>query len=285
MSRRAASVAFAALVFLAACSTKTNSTEPPAPAPTFTTIASGTLTIGSDIPYAPFEFNDEKAGGKLTGFDVELFEAVAAKLTVTPKWVDAVFDTIFANLDAGKFDVVVSAVTAYAPAGSPASKTVEERLKVVSFTTAYYDSLQSLTVDKTKTPNLTSTDGLKSGDKVAVQTGTTGESWAKANLESKGVVLVGFEKAPQMFQALESARVKGVVNDFPVSLDAVKGKANLKVVQQISTGEQYGFAVNKRNTALIAAINKALDTLFKDGTYSALFKKYFPEQQLPSFAK
>ena len=136
-----------------------------------------------------------------------------------------------------------------------------------------------------KTPNLKTVDDLKSGDTVAVQSGTTGAFWAKQHLESKGIQLKNFIKAPDMFLALDAGTVKGIVNDLPVSLDAVKGKADLKVVQQIETGEQYAYAYAKDNTKLRDAVDTQLAAIFADGTYARIFKKYFPDQELPSYAK
>jgi polar amino acid transport system substrate-binding protein len=256
--------------------------ETGSPTPAFTTLNAGTLTIGSDIPYPPFEFNDKS--GNLTGFDVELMDAIAGKLGVKPDWVNQNFDTIFTALAGNRFDVVASAVTAYAPKGSPAYTVTQKRAQIVAFSKPYYDSLQSLAVNTTKTPDITTTDQLQSGDRVGVQRGTTGAFWAEENLGSKGVELVSYIKAPDMFNALEAGQLVGVVNDLPVSLDAIKDKPDLKVVQQIETGEQYAFAVNKANTGLLEAVDGALEELLADGTYAQIFQKYFPEQQLPSYA-
>jgi polar amino acid transport system substrate-binding protein len=255
--------------------------ETGSPAPSFTTLEQGTLTIGSDIPYPPFEFNK---GGELTGFDVELMDAVAEKLGLQPKWLNANFNTIFTQLSVNKFDVVASAVTAYAPKGSPAYSTTQKRAQIVAFAKPYYDSLQSLTTNPGKTPDLTAWDQLESGDRVGVQSGTTGEFWAQENLDPLGVSLVGYTKAPDIFNALEAGQLVGAVVDLPVAEDIAKTKPSLKVVQQIETGEQYAFAVNKANTGLLDAINGAMDELFADGTYASIFKKYFPTQQLPSYA-
>ncbi|MRG97522.1 transporter substrate-binding domain-containing protein [Polyangium spumosum] len=112
--------------------------------PSLSTVQPKTLTIGSDIPYPPFEYFTES--GETTGFDVELMEAVARELCLTPKWVNTNFDTIFTSLSAGRFDAVAAAVTAYAPEGSPSHATVEARQKIVSFTKPYYSALQALTV-------------------------------------------------------------------------------------------------------------------------------------------
>src|SRR5213595_869589 len=66
-------------------------------------ITDGTLTVGSDIPYPPFE---QGSPPDYTGFDVDLMDAIAQKLNLQPKWVDTAFGTIFADEQAGKFDIV-----------------------------------------------------------------------------------------------------------------------------------------------------------------------------------
>lgn len=216
----------------------------------FTLATEGHLTVGSDIPYPPFEFEDE--AGTLAGFDVELVRAVAEKLgleNADDDWISTNFDTIFLQLQKGnRFDIVVAAVTAYAPDGSPASETVADRRKLVDFTLAYYPSLQSLTVDTSANPDITGVDALPDGARVAVQTATTGAFYAQENLT--GAELVEFPKAPSMYQALQAGQVDAVFNDLPVSIEAIKGKADLEVVEQVDTGEEYGIAVNKDNVAL-----------------------------------
>lgn len=258
--------------------------DDPGAAADFTLATEGHLTVGSDIPYPPFEFEDE--AGTLTGFDVELVRAVAEKLgleNTDDDWISTNFDTIFLQLQKGnRFDIVVAAVTAYAPAGSPASETVAQRKKLVDFTLPYYPSLQSLTVDTSANPDITGVDSLPDGARVAVQTATTGAFYAQENLT--GAELVEFPKAPSMYQALQAGQVDAVFNDLPVSIEAIKGKADLEVVEQVETGEEYGIAVNKDNAALKDAIDEALQELYDDGTYAEIFKKYFPDQVLPEFA-
>ena len=134
------------------------------------------------------------------------------------------------------------------------------------------------------TGGITNWEQLKSGERVGVQSGTTGEFWAKANLKPLGVSLVGYTKAPDIFNAVESGQVVAAVVDLPVALDIAKTKPNLEVVQQIQTGEQYAFAVNKSNTSLLEAMNSALGPMLSDGTYATIFHKYFPTQELPSYA-
>jgi polar amino acid transport system substrate-binding protein len=249
-------------------------------APQFKLVTPGVLTIASDIPYPPFEFHKGKT---LTGFDVALADGIASKVDLRPKWVNTDFDTIFTALATGKFDLVAAAVTAYAPKGSPAYTKVQQRRQIVAFSKPYYNSLQSLTINESKTPKVVSIAALK-GLRVAVQTATTGAFWAQEKLAPLGVKLVSFSKAPDMYAALEAGNVAGVINDLPVSQDAVKTKHDLKVVVQIDTGEQYAFAVAKDNRALLDAVNRALDGLIKDGTYTKVFKQYFPGQTPPAYA-
>lgn len=249
-----------------------------------TYINEGRLTVGSDIPYPPFEFEE---GGSLTGFDVDLVRAVAEKLGVEntdDDWISTNFDTIFQQLASNtKFDVVVAATTAYAPEGSPAAETVAERRQAVDFTVPYYPSLQSTTVDTTKNPDVQSHADLPDGARVAVQRATTGAFYAQENLAPR-LELVDFAQAPPMYQALLAGQVDAVFNDLPVSLDAIKDNDSLEVVEEVETGEEYAMAVSKDNPGLLEAIDAALEELYADGTYAEIFKKYFPEQPLPDYA-
>jgi polar amino acid transport system substrate-binding protein len=250
----------------------------------YTLVADGHLTVGSDIPYPPFEFNDDS--GALTGFDVEVTRAIAERLgleNTDDDWLSVNFDTIFTQLQrTSRFDIIVAAVTGYAPEGSPAGDTVADRNTHVDFTVPYYPSLQSLAVDVSANPDIKSVDDLPDGARVAVQSGTTGAFYAQENLTSSD--LVSFPKAPGMYQALEAGQVVAVFNDLPVSLDAISEKPDLQVVEQVETGEEYAIAVNKENTALLTAINDALQEIFDDGTYAGIFRKYFPDQDLPDYA-
>ena len=250
----------------------------------FKLVEEGHLTVGSDIPYPPFEFNDDS--GALVGFDVEIVRAVADRLgleNTDDDWLSVNFDTIFTQLQrSNKFDIIAAAVTAYAPEGSPAFEVTEERKTFVDFTDPIYPSLQSLTVDVEANPDIKGVADLPDGARVAVQASTTGAFYAQENLT--GAELVQFPKAPQMYQALQAGQVVAVFNDLPISLDAIKGKDQLQVVEQVETGEEYAIAVAKDNPALLEAFNEALAEIFQDGTYAEIFKKYFPEQELPEYA-
>ena len=251
----------------------------------YTLLKEGTLTVGSDIPYPPFEFQEDD--GTLTGYDVDLVRAIADKLGLANEdedWLSVDFGTIFTQLQSKsrKFDIVVAAVTGYALEGSPASEVVAERTSLIDFTDPYYPSLQSLTVD-TSVTSYTSIDEIPDGAKIAVQSATTGAFFAQENVPQ--AELVEFNKAPGMYTALQAGQVEGVINDLPVSLDAISDLENLEVVEQLETGEEYAIAVAKDNPALTEAINEALAELIEDGTFQEIFEKYFPDQELPSYAQ
>lgn len=227
------------------------------------TVEDGVLTVGSDIPFEPFEYRE---GGELTGFDVELVEELAQRLELEVRWVDTAFDTIFTQLAAGRYDVVASATTI-----------TEERAQTVDFTEPYYAAQQALTVNVEQTPDIASVDDLSAGDTVAVQSGTTGETWARENLPD-GVELRSFPEAPDTYTALEAGSVTAVMFDEPSAVTEAERRPAVEVVQTIDTGERYGFGVDPQNPELLDALNDALAEMKEDGTYQRLYDQF---EQLP----
>jgi len=228
--------------------------------PDFSTVEDGILTVGSDVPFPPFEFRE---GNELTGFDVDLMEEIATRLDLDDvRWVDTSFDTIFTQLAGGRFDAVASATTI-----------TEERSQIVSFSDAYYLAQQALTVNSAETPDLAGVDGLSSGDVVAVQQGTTGEIWARDNLP-EGVEIRSFPEAPDTYTSLEAGNVTAVLFDEPSALTEAERRTDLEVVETIDTGERYGFPVNPQNEELLEAINAVLAEMIEDGTYAEIYAGY-----------
>lgn len=123
---------------------------------------------------------------------------------------------------------------------------------------------------------ITGVDDLGEGDKVGVQSGTTGEGWARENLESKGVEVVAYDDILLAFSALQAGDVDGVINDLPISQDIVKDETRgLEIVEEIPTDETYGFAFNKDDAALRDAVNWALAEVIADGTYDEVYETWF----------
>lgn len=225
------------------------------------TIESGKLIVGSDIPYQPFEFGEAP---DYEGFDVDIVNEVAKRMDLRAEFRKTPFDTIFRDLAQGKFDAVASAVTI-----------TDERKRTVDFSEPYFNADQSLMVKEGS--DIKNVEDLE-GKVIGAQIGTTGADYAKDETKAKNVRT--YDVIDDAFQALESGQIEAVVNDFPVSKYAERSKPNLKVVQTIPTGEQYGVAFKKDSEELQREFNRALNEVKSDGTYTRIYRKWF-EQDPP----
>jgi polar amino acid transport system substrate-binding protein len=223
-----------------------------------TTLEEGILTIGTDLPYPPFEYRE---GGEMAGFDVDVMEEIASRLGLEPEWVDSPFDTIFSDLAAGQFDVVISGATI-----------TPEREEQVNFSDPYFRSLQALVVSEDS--DIASFDDLGEGDTVSVQTGTTGELWAEENLAPNGVEIRAFPEYPPVYNALEAGQVDGVVYDESSAIPETFNRPGTAVVDTVDTNEFYGIAVDPNNPELLDAVNEALAAMVEDGTYEEIYSSF-----------
>jgi polar amino acid transport system substrate-binding protein len=214
------------------------------------------LTVGSDIPYPPFE---QGKPGKYTGFDIELMEAVAEKIGRKAEFQDTSFETIFRDVAQGKFEAVVSAATI-----------TEEREKAVDFSNPYYLSEQAVLVKEGS--DVKSLEDLE-GKTVGVQQGTTGLELAKEELG--GAEVRPFPEGPDAVNALKAGTVEGVVIDAPVAQNAVEKSGGVEIAEKVPTEETYGIAVAQGETELLDEINKGLEEVEKDGTYKKIYEKWF----------
>jgi ABC-type amino acid transport/signal transduction systems, periplasmic component/domain len=234
-----------------------------APAVDYKLVTPGTLTVCSDVPYKPFEFEDATSPSGYTGFDIEVVDAIAKKLGLTLKVVVTNFDALQSGtaLAADSCDLAASAMTI-----------TDERKQNLDFADAYYDSLQSLLVKADSgIANLAGT----SGKRIGVQKGSTGKSYATKNAP-KDVTLVDFADDGKMFTALQAGQVDALLQDQPVNHQHEVDDSTYKIVETYNTNEQYGFALAKgAKPELLAAINEQLTALRADGTYDTIYKKYF----------
>jgi polar amino acid transport system substrate-binding protein len=216
------------------------------------------LTVGSDIPYPPFE---QGKSGNYTGFDVELMEAIGEKIGREAQFEDTSFDTIFLDLAKGNFEAVASAATI-----------TDEREKTVDFTNPYYLSEQAILVQPGG--DIDSVEGLN-GAKVGVQQGTTGQEF----VEEKGEAgeLRKYPQGPDAVNALKTGAVDAVVIDIPVAENAEQA-GGVEISAAIPTEEEYGFAVAQGDTELLEALNEGLKEVIDDGTYAQLYEKWFKHE-------
>jgi polar amino acid transport system substrate-binding protein len=230
----------------------------PAPAPTL--VREGVLTVCTDMPYEPFEF---EKGGKPAGFDVDLVQMVADRLDLALDMVDTAFDDIASgeSLNKGRCDVAISAMTI-----------TGERARVVNFSSPYFDAAQALVVERGS--GLETLDDL-AGRRIGVQAGTTGELYVTDNAP-QGAEVIPFEDAAAMGRAMEDGQVVATVYDNTVVADVVEANPELKVVTEFDTGEQYGMAVRRNgNVELLRVINDVLATSKQDGAYEEIYATWF----------
>ncbi|HEX5761935.1 MAG TPA: basic amino acid ABC transporter substrate-binding protein [Solirubrobacterales bacterium] len=216
----------------------------------------GTLSVGSDVPYPPFE---QGKAPNYTGFDVELVEAMAEKIGRTARFQDTSFDTIFRDLAQGKFEMVASATTI-----------TPEREENVDFTDPYYLSEQALLVKEgSDVKTVEDIEGLT----VGVQQGTTGQEFSEE--ETGAADVRPYPEGPDAVNALVAGTVDAVVIDLPVAEDAVAKQGGVEISTSIPTDEQYGFVVAEGEEELLDELNKALEEIKDDGTYAEIYEKWF----------
>lgn len=264
----AASLAFAGALALTGCG---NSDAPADSAgsadasgsDTMQLVTDGTLTIGTSAEYEPFEYMED---GEYKGFDLELAQAIADDLGLELKIENVDFDTIVPGVASGtKYDMGIAAITA-----------TPEREKEVGFTDSYYMDDQAIVTmaDNTEITGYNYADALNAeGVKIAVQSGSTAEAFAKENFPN--AELVPFKNATDCFAAVQSSQANALVTNRSVAAQLVATSfSNEQVIKQISTGEEYAIAVNKDNTALLDALNDSIAKLTEDGTVDELMTKY-----------
>ena len=240
------------------------------------TTAPETVTIGSDIPYAPFEYRNE--AGELVGFDVDIAEAVfAGELGVEYEFQETAFDGIIASLNNANFRIIMSAMTIN-----------ETRAEEVDFSDPYFTAYQTVLV--LDNGEITERADLRGVD-VGVQRGTTGEAAAE-DLQAEFDGELGIESYDQItgaFDALLNNQVSAVINDNTVSAafaaendgvvflegDGVAADRENAPDYLTLTIEEYGIAFRQDDDAFREEVNGALAAIREDGTYDEIYGEYF----------
>lgn len=225
-------------------------------------VSPGTLTVCSDIPYEPFEYEEN---GEYVGFDMDLMKEIAAGLDLDFTVQDVGFDGLQSGavLAAGQCDVGASAMTI-----------TPDREENLTFSEPYYDSLQSLLVPADS--DIASLEDL-AGESVGVQQGTTGEAYARDNVPADTEV-VAFPSDAELYSALQAGNVAAILQDLPVNLNHTEDGA-YTIAAEFETDEQYGFAFPKEGSeALVEAVNTQLGELRDSGKYDEIYNTYFEEK-------
>jgi peptide/nickel transport system substrate-binding protein len=229
-----------------------------------------TYQIGTNAEYPPFESVD--ASGNVVGFDPDVISAIAERAGFDYEFVNTRWDGIFVALQSGEFDAVISAATI-----------TDERAEIVNFSDPYFNAGQMIAVRTEDANQITSVADLD-GRKVGVQLGTTGDMWLSDNTNAE---VVRYDEITLAFQALANGDVDAVFNDGPTSADIIQANPELgaTLVGEPVTDEFYGVAVNKDQPELLAMINEGLAAIRADGTYDALYDKWFGAPETPAVSE
>ena len=222
--------------------------------------SSGKLIVALEGAWQPWSFHDES--DTLVGYDVEVSRAIAEKLGVEPEYVESDWDSLFAGLDAGRYDMVCNGV-----------EVTEERAKTYAFTTPYGYIHTALAVRKDNT-DITSFEDLKGK--------TTANSLASTYMElaeSYGATVQGIDTLEETIQLLTAGRIDATLNADVSFYDYlnVHPDADFKLVAQTEDASHVAIPLRKGDASatLLEAINTAIEELRADGTLKELGEKYF----------
>ena len=220
----------------------------------------GKLVVALEGAWQPWSYHDES--DTLVGYDVEVSRAIAEKLGVEPEYVESDWDSLFAGLDAGRFDIVCNGV-----------EVTDERAKTYDFTTPYGYIHTALAVRKDN-EDIKSFEDLKGK--------TTANSLASTYMElaeSYGATVQGIDTLEETIQLLTAGRIDATLNADVSFYDYlnVHPDADFKLVAQTEDASHVAIPVRKGDdsASLLEAINTAIEELCADGTLKALGEKYF----------
>jgi polar amino acid transport system substrate-binding protein len=224
----------------------------------------GKLVVGVDSTYAPNEYKDNS--GKVVGFDVDLFNAVAAKLGLQTSWVTADFANIIPGVQGGKYSIGVSSFTDN-----------KERQKQVDFVD-YFSAGTQWAAPKGKTVDPNNACGLT----VAVQTGTVeaapdlpDRSAACTKAGKKKITIQKYVAQSDATTAVALGKVDAMAADSPITAYAVKQtNGKLQLAGSIYDAAPYGYAISKKAGTFKTAVQKALQEMIDDGSYATICAKW-----------
>ena len=258
------------LVLLVGCSAGTDkSFEGAAPGETTgpTMMVSGKITVASNIAYPPFESSPK---GEPKGFDIDLMNEIAKRAGFEVEYENVRFDTILRGLDTDLFDAAISAMTI-----------TKAREQQIDFSDPYFNADQALLVASSS--EVQSIADLAEAP-VGVQAGSTGQIKAEELLEDGQIgEIKPYGIIGKAFAALKGGEVEGVIYDLSAAHQKiVESHGEIRFVEPISTGEQYGIAFPK-DSPLVDSVNQALAEIKDDGTYEKLYKKWMgmPPEEIP----
>ena len=218
------------------------------------------LIVGSSATYRPFAY--ETPSKEIVGYDVDIIKAVAQKAGVQIKIVNTPWTGIFAALNNGDVDLVISGVTIN-----------DKRKQSYDFTAPYFEARQLIAVQQAST--VTSLTEL-AGKKVGVGTGSTGDDIASREFGKTNGDIRRFESTPVVISELVNSGVDAAIGDNGVIAFRVQEHKQLKTVSDANFPKEYfGIVVKQGNKALLDKLNAGLAAIKADGSYAQIYKKWF----------
>ena len=232
------------------------SSEAASAAADVTTVEAGKLTMATNATFPPYEMTTDN--GTIEGIDVDTAQAIADKLGLELQIDDMDFDAALLSVQQGKADIAMAGITV-----------TDERKAVMAFSDSYATGIQSIIVSEGS--DIASVDDL-SGKKIGTQRGTTGYLYCSDDFGDDAVV--AYDNGLTAVQALNNGQVDCVVIDNEPAKAYVEANPGLKILDTSYAEEDYAIGMNKDNTALLDAVNAALEELKADGTLQSIVDKY-----------
>lgn len=221
----------------------------------------GTLTCVTEMGFQPFEYLPEGSTDPV-GYDIDVANELAKRMGLTCKFLPSQnFDTLIPTVAEGsKADIAIAGITIDA-----------ERKKEVDFSDPYFTSNLAVVVKGDSAETLQTLDAPDK--QVACQRGTTGDGWIDENLSK--TTKKPLDDISAGLAGVSTGNYAAYVIDLPVAEKNLKDSfTDLKILEKIATGEEYGIAVSKKNPELTKAINKALQDMQSDGTMQKISDKW-----------
>ena len=218
--------------------------------------ASTSAAAGELTTFPPYEMTTD--AGDIEGIDVDTAKAIAEKLGLELQIDDMDFDAALLSVQQGKADIAMAGITV-----------TDERKAVMAFSDSYATGIQSIIVPEGS--DIASPDDL-AGKKIGTQRGTTGYIYCTDDFGDDSVG--AYDNGLTAVQALNNGQVDAVVIDNAPAKEYVAANPGLKVLETSYAEEDYAIGMNKDNTALVEAVNAALEELKADGTLQSIVDKY-----------
>lgn len=218
------------------------------------------LVVGSSATYRPFAY--ESPSKEILGYDIDIIKAVAQKAGLNIRIVNTPWTGIFAALNNGDIDIVISGVTIN-----------DKRRQSYDFTAPYFEARQLIAV-----PQSSSVKGLKdlAGKKVGVVTGSTADDAVSREFGKTNSDIRRFESTPVVLAELANGGLDAAIGDNGVIAFRTQEHKHLKTVADPGFPKEYfGIVVKQGNKAVLDKLNAGLAAAKADGSYAQIYRKWF----------